>query len=177
MPAATAGVRDTAHHRRRRAIAAQYCQFALCDGANGRSWHKPLPTADRSGIDAPGKGTFPCCRRREMRWLARRRSSETQRSLHLLLASPISATLRQPMAADDGRRQRRGPLATRCLCSAIHDAACCSVANPVTIVGFMSGIVTSTAYPIPTRGRIRYCASAWGCLAFAMPIMAHSATT
>ena len=47
----------------------------------------------------------------------------------------------------DGRRQRmrRGPLATRCLCPAIHDAACCSVLKPVTVVGFMSGIVTSTA--------------------------------
>jgi hypothetical protein len=62
---------------------------------------------------------------------------------------------------------------TLCLCPATHDAACSSVANPLTIVGFMPGIVTSTAYSTPRRERMRYVASACGCLGFPIPVIVH----
>jgi hypothetical protein len=97
------------------------------------------------------------------------------RLAQMLFPSPILATSPPPFAADDGRRQRctRGPLMTLCLCPAAHDAACSSVVNPLTIVGFMPGIVTSTAYSIARRERIRYVASACGCLSFPMPVIIH----
>ena len=115
--------------------------------ADEPSWHKPPPRTDRSAKDAPGRGRSLSCRGRRTRWLALRRSSEKLRRPHVLFASPGSAFRSSPFAAVDGRRHRirRGPLATRCLCPAIQDAASCWEANPVTVVGFMSGIATSTA--------------------------------
>jgi hypothetical protein len=70
-------------------------------------------------------------------------------SRHRLLPALAVGYFRDPSSTVrgwiNGRRKRRGPFATRCLCPAIHDAASCSVANPLTIVGFMPGIATSTA--------------------------------
>ena len=101
--------------------------------------------------------------------------TERSHSVQMLFPTPVLATPPPPFTADDGRRQRwsRGPLMTRSLCPATHDTACSSVANPLTIVGFMPGIETSTAYSIPSRERIRYVASACGCLGFPMPVIAH----
>src|SRR5260221_8538892 len=93
----------------------------------------------------------------------------------MLFPTPVLAAPPLPFTADDDRRQRwsRGPLMTLSLCPATHHAACSSVANPPTIVGFMPGIETSTAYSIPSRERIRYFPSACGCRRLPIPVITH----
>jgi hypothetical protein len=74
--------------------------------------------------------------------------------------------LRDLISTHLDRRQRRVSegLSLACfLWAATHASAAASVAKPLTIVGSVSGMTTSTANVPPLRGVTRYVALAWGC--------------